>query len=128
MAFLAFLIGLIIITLITNLIVDENTGSISLLKVIGYEDKYISKLMLNIYTPVVFLAYIIGVPLALASIDGLMKSIASETNYVLPVSINPIMFIIGLLFILASYYASILIAKRKLRKVSLQEVLKRQEG
>ncbi|WP_158598384.1 ABC transporter permease [Falsibacillus albus] len=128
MAFLAFLIGLIIITLITNLIVDENTAAISLMKVIGYEDSTISKLMLNIYTPIVFLAYVIGVPSAIYSIDALMKSIASQTNYVLPVSVDPIMFAVGLLLILACYYVSIWIAKRKLKKVSLQEVLKRQEG
>ncbi|RDI41237.1 ABC transporter permease [Falsibacillus pallidus] len=128
MAGLAFMIGLIIITLITNLIVDENMGSISLLKVIGYEDSAISKLLLNIYTPVVVIAYLIGVPAAMFSIDGLMKSMASQTNYVLPVSVNPVMFILGFVLIFASYYTSILFSRRKLRKVSLQEVLKRQEA
>ncbi|KUP07469.1 hypothetical protein Q73_08790 [Bacillus coahuilensis m2-6] len=128
MAGLAFVIGFIIITLITNLIVDENTTTISLMKVIGYEDQTVSQWILNIYTPVVLVAYCIGVPLAMVSIDGMLKSFATETNFALPISISPITFFIGFLIILASYYTSLWLAKRKVKKVSLQEVLKRQEA
>ncbi|WP_335872682.1 ABC transporter permease [Bacillus sp. 2205SS5-2] len=128
MSGLAFLIGLIIITLITNLIVEENITSISLLKVIGYEDKTVSHWMLNIYTPVVIISYGLGVPSALLSIDALMKSLAKETNYALPVAITPGLFIIGFLIIFGAYWASLWISKRKLKRVSLQEVLKRQEA
>ncbi|WP_064090937.1 ABC transporter permease [Rossellomorea aquimaris] len=128
MSGLSFVIGLVIITLITNLIVEENTNSISLLKVIGYDDKTISKWMINIYTPVVIIAYCVGVPLAIISIDTLLKSLASETNYVLPVTINIPLFFIGFGIILSSYLVSVSLSKRKLKKVSLQEVLKRQDA
>ncbi|MFY4775870.1 FtsX-like permease family protein [Metabacillus sp. RGM 3146] len=51
----SFAIGFIMIRLITGLMIEESMTSISLLKVIGYDDRKISKMMLNVYLPVVFL-------------------------------------------------------------------------
>ncbi|MGX1902381.1 ABC transporter permease [Thermolongibacillus altinsuensis] len=127
MSGLAFVIGVIIVSLITNLIVDENTITISLMKIMGYQDRSIASLILNIYTPVVFVSYLLGIPISLFSIDALVRSIADETNYVLPVGVDYRMAVLGLFFIYASYYASLWISRRKLKKVSLQEVLKGQE-
>ncbi|MBD1378749.1 FtsX-like permease family protein [Metabacillus arenae] len=89
----AFVIGFIIIRLVTNLMIEENTSTIALLKVIGYENKRISSLMLNLYTPVVIFAYLLGVPLGIFSFETMMKSIAEETSFTLPAEIQPIMFL-----------------------------------
>ncbi|MGL5915594.1 MAG: ABC transporter permease, partial [Culicoidibacterales bacterium] len=58
-------LGLIMISLVSNFSVDDNRKVISLLKVMGYNKKEISSIALNIYTPVVFFAYLASIPAAL---------------------------------------------------------------
>lgn len=123
----AFLIGVIVLTLITNLIVEENSPSISLLKVMGYKDQEISKMVLNVYTPIVFLTYLISVPIAYWSIDGMMTSLVEQTGFSLPVNLNWMMIVLGFVIIMITYFVSLWISKRKLKKVSLQEALKKQQ-
>lgn len=127
MAWTAFVIGVIIISLLTNLMVEENTSAISLMKVIGYQDSMISQLMINVYTPVVILSYFIGIPLAIFSLDTLLTSMAEQTNFIFPISVKPLWMVLGLVIILLTYYASLFISKYKIKKISLQEVLKHQE-
>ncbi|MGD6815627.1 FtsX-like permease family protein [Metabacillus sp. 84] len=123
----AFIIGFIMISLITGLMVDESAQTISLLKVMGYEDKEISSMLLDIYIPVVVLGYALGVPAAVLSIDSIMKSAADSAGFALPVAASPFMIAGSLAIILLTYWISLQFSKRKLKRVSLQEVLKMQE-
>ncbi|WP_374721256.1 FtsX-like permease family protein [Peribacillus tepidiphilus] len=107
--------------------VEENTSAISLMKVIGYQDSMISQLMINVYTPVVILSYFIGIPLAIFSLGTLLTSMAEQTNFIFPISVNPLWMVLGLVIILLTYYASLFISKYKIKKISLHEVLKHQE-
>lgn len=127
MAVFAFFIGVVVLTLITNLIVEENSPSISLFKVMGYKDNDISRLVLNVYTPIVLLSYVISVPIAYMSIDQLMKSLVSETGFSLPVNLNMSTIVLSFIIILVTYFVSLYLSKRKLKKVSLQEALKKQQ-
>lgn len=123
----AFIIGLIIIYLITSLIMEENTVNISLLKVMGYEQKEISSVLLNVYTPIVIIGYILGIPLAFISYKGLMASVSESTSFSLPIEAEPVMLIAGFVIVYLAYWTSLQLSKRKIRNISLQEVLKRQE-
>lgn len=126
MAAFAFFIGVLILTLLIHLIVEENSSSISLLKVMGYRDEEISKLLLRVYTPVVFLAYFVSIPLAGWSLEQTMNSLVEETGFLLPTDVNVWMGAIGLAAIGFTYWFSLFLSKRKLRKVSLQEALSKQ--
>ncbi len=86
----AFIIGLIVIYLVTSMIIEENKTSISLLKIFGYRKKEVNALVLNSSTIVVVLGYLLGVPLILASIRGLLQSLDNSVGITLPVSINPL--------------------------------------
>ncbi|MYL33578.1 FtsX-like permease family protein [Pontibacillus yanchengensis] len=123
----AFFIGVIVLTLITNLIVEENSPSISLFKVMGYTDKEISKLVVNIYTPLVVLAYIISVPIGVLAIDQMMASLVEQTGFSLPVKLTWPMIGIGFVIIMVTYYVSLFFSRKKVTKVSLQEALKKQQ-
>lgn len=127
MAVFAVVIGVIVLTLITNLIVEENSPSISLLKVMGYKDNEVSKLILNVYTPIVFASYFLSIPIAYVSIDQLMKSLVSETGFSLPINLSFFSIIIGFIIIIITYYVSLFFSKRKLKRISLQEALKKQQ-
>ena len=58
----ASVMSLIIIMVIANIVVEENKKTISLMKVLGYENKRISKVILNIYTPFIVIAYLLSIP------------------------------------------------------------------
>lgn len=124
---IAIFIGVLIMSLLTNMILEENTYTISMLKVLGYENKAVAKMVLNLYTAVVVAGYLISIPISLVAMNAIVKYMAGETSFALPVELEPISLIVGLLIILFTYQLSLFVSKRKLRKISLEEVMKRQE-
>lgn len=63
----AFILGLIIIYIVTGLVVDESRTSISLMKVFGYRQKEIGKLILSSNTLIVVVGYLLGIPALLGT-------------------------------------------------------------
>ncbi|WP_243298746.1 ABC transporter permease [Bacillus litorisediminis] len=124
---IAIFIGVLIMSLLTNMILEENTYTISMLKVLGYENKAIAKMVLNLYTAVVIVGYLLSIPLSLAAMESIVKYLAGETSFALPVELSPISLIAGLLIMLVTYQLSLFVSKRKVAKISLQEVMKRQD-
>ena len=56
MVVVAVILGSIMMILITTFIIDENQKQISILKVMGYREKEISRMVLTIYLPFVMMA------------------------------------------------------------------------
>lgn len=127
MAGVAFLIGAVMMSLIARMVIEENSTSISLLKVMGYEQKNISSMLLSGYYPIVVLAYLIALPLTVYSLESLLLTQVKQTQMIFPITAKPIFIILGFAIISLSYVVSTQLAKRKLKHISLQEVLKRQE-
>ena len=120
----AFIIGLIVIYLVTSMIIDENRTSISLLKIFGYRGKEINALVLNSSTIVVVAGYFLGVPLILASIRGLLQSLDNSVGITLPVSINPLYLLIGFVIVMVVFELSKLLSRKKVNTVPMSEALK----
>lgn len=118
-------LGLVMIALVSNFSVDDNRKVISLLKVMGYNKKEVSSIALNIYTPVVFLAYVVSIPAALQVVTVVTQLIGQEIGVGLPVRLSWPFVGLGLVIVLVVYYISIKMAQRALNKVSLQEALKK---
>ncbi|RWZ60152.1 ABC transporter permease [Halobacillus fulvus] len=127
MAVVAVVIGMIVLTLLTNLIVEENSPSISLFKVMGYHENEVSKLVLNVYTPLVILSYFLSVPIAQMSLEQTMNTLVEETGFLFPTDVVWWMVVVGFLTIVFTYWMSLMLSKRKLKHVSLQEALKKQQ-
>ncbi|QAS54270.1 ABC transporter permease [Halobacillus litoralis] len=127
MAVFAVLIGVIILTLLTNLIVEENSPSISLFKVMGYHDKEVSKLVLSVYTPIVLISYFVSIPLASLGLEQTMNTLVQETGFLMPTDIAWWMIFVGFVVIMVTYWFSLTLSKRKLKQISLQEALKKQQ-
>ncbi|KHE71852.1 ABC transporter permease [Halobacillus sp. BBL2006] len=127
MSVFAVIIGVIVLTLLTNLIVEENSPSISLFKVMGYHDKEVSKLVLSVYTPIVLISYFLSIPLSVQALQQTMNSLVEQTGFLLPAEITWWMVITGFGVIVLTYWISLHLSKRKLKQVSLQEALKKQQ-
>jgi len=120
----AFFIGLIVIYLVTSMIIEENRASISLLKIFGYRKKEVNSLVLNSSTIVVVAGYLLGVPLILASIRGLLQSLDSSVGITLPVSINPLYILIGFVVVMLVFELSKLLSRKKVDAIPMSEALK----
>ncbi|HHW68787.1 MAG TPA: FtsX-like permease family protein [Tenericutes bacterium] len=116
----------IIIGVIANIVVEENKKTISLMKVIGYENKEITSIVLNIYTPFVIIAYLLSIPAMTKLLKYIINQIVGDMNMAIPVQLDPIMAIIGLIGLLTAYFIAINLSRRVLNKVPLATALKRE--
>ncbi|WP_223067310.1 ABC transporter permease [Paenibacillus caui] len=121
---MSFVIGLIVIYVVTSLIIEENKENISLMKVLGYKKKEVFSLILNSSTYIVILGFIIGVPLLLASMQAMFQSVADSTSFVLPVKINYAYLGLGFVIIILIYELSKAFSKKKINRISMIEALK----
>lgn len=123
-AAIAFIIGMIIIYVVTSMIVEENKSTISLMKVFGYRKKEVNSLILNSSTIVVVIGYILGILLSFASVGGLLKALENTLTFAMPVTIDPLYVLFGFVVVMLSYELSKLLCKKKVNAVSMSEALK----
>lgn len=124
-AFASFM-ALIIIAVIANIVVEENKKTISLMKVMGYKDKKISNIILNIYTPFIVVAYLLSIPAMINILEMIVQTLVGDIEVTIPIAMTPIQIIIGLIGLLVAYYIAIGLSKRVLKKVPLSIALKRE--
>lgn len=120
----AFVLGVIIIYIVTSLVIDENRNSISLFKIFGYKKKEINALLLDSNLFIVVLGYILGIPILLASVTALMNTLSTSLQMSIPARLNPMFMLLGFIIVILTYEASKLINKKKIGKISMGEALK----
>ena len=123
-AFMSFVIGLIVIYVVTSLTIEENRENISLMKVLGYRKKEVYSLILNSSSFIVVIGYILGVPLLLASLSAMYKSVTKDMNLSIPATINYSYVLVGFVIIYLTYELSKLLSRKKINKISMAEALK----
>ena len=123
-AFMSFIIGLIVIYVVTSLTIEENKENISLMKILGYRKKEVYSLILNSSTFIVVIGYILGIPLLLASLSALFKSITKDMSVTFPVTIDYIYVLIGFVIIFLTYELSKFLSRKKINRISMAEALK----
>ena len=120
----AVILYMLLIYLLCKLIIEKNTTSISMIKILGYENTEVSKLYIVSNTIVVVLSTLINIPLSSKIVESIyvimMKDFSGWLNYY----VNPItylkMFILGI----ASYIVVALFEYRKISKIPMTEALK----
>lgn len=122
----AGIMAFIIIAVIANIVVEENKKTISLMKVLGYKNKEISSIVLNIYTPFVILSYLLSIPVIINLLKWIVSMLVGDMNLSIPITLSPTFAIIGLIVLVISYYIAIILSRRVLNKVPLAVALKRE--
>lgn len=123
-SFISIIIGLIVIYVVTSLIIEENKGNISLMKVFGYRRKEVNSLILNSSSIMIAIGYIMGIPLILATMRVFFKSLTESVKLTLPVVISYPYIIIGFAVIWLIYELSKTMSKRKVDRIPMTEALK----
>ncbi len=124
--FFAALIALIIILVIVNIIIEENKKIISLMKVMGYENKIISKIVLNIYTPLIIISYFLSIPIMKKILEKTVAIFSKDIGMVIPINITINQILLGLIVLLLVYFIALRISKNLLDKIPLSIALKRE--
>jgi putative ABC transport system permease protein len=114
----------IIIYVVTSMIVEENKGTISLMKIFGYRKREVNSLILNSSTVIVVIGYILGILLSFASMKGLLKALESSLTFAMPVTIDPLYALFGFVAVMLSYELSKLFCRKKVNAVLMSEALK----
>lgn len=122
----ASVMALIIIAIIANIVVEENKKTISLMKVLGYNNKRISSIVLNIYTPFIIIAYLLSIPVMIKILKLIIQAITGDIGVTIPIEIDPLVSFMGLMGLLIAYYIAIALSKRVLNKIPLAIALKRE--
>ncbi len=120
----AFILGLIIIYVVTGLVVDESRSSISLMKVFGYRKKEIGKLILGSNTFIVILGYLLGIPALLGTVGAFYGSLTESLQIVLPVKLNVLYILLGFIIVMATYEFAKWMCRKKVARIPMSEALK----
>ncbi len=123
-ALFAFLIGLVVMYVVTSLVIEENKENISLLKILGYRRKEVNGMVLGGSVYAVILGYLLGVPILLFSLSALFESLTREMSFAMPITVHYSYILLGFIILYISYELSKLLSRRKVNQISMNEVLK----
>src|SRR5574344_236811 len=115
----ACIMAFVIILAIANIVVEENKKTISLMKVMGYNDRFISSVVLNIYTPFIIISYFLSIPVMKKILSSIVGKLTSSMNFAIPIEFSWIKAIIGLVCLLVTYFIAVGMSRRSLNKVPL---------
>ena len=120
----AIVIGVIVVYMMVNLMISESSSTISMLKVLGYRNGEINKMITNVYhvlVPIsIVLSIVLGVMFTKATFDA---NVAVYRTYIMTLIYPGSVVKIALLIIL-SYAISLFLLKGKASRVDLIESLK----
>jgi putative ABC transport system permease protein len=120
----AFILGLIIIYIVTGLVVDESRTSISLMKVFGYRKKELDRLILGTNTLIVAVGYLLGIPALLGTVGVFYGSLTESLQIVLPVKLNVWYMLLGFVVVMITYEFAKLMCRKKVANIPMSEALK----
>ncbi len=120
----AFLLGLIILYIVTGMVVDESRTSISLMKVFGYRKKEIGKLVLGSNTLIVVAGYLLGIPALLGTVGAFYGSLTESLQIVLPVKLNALYMLLGFAVVMVTYVFARRMCRKKVARIPMSEALK----
>lgn len=116
----------IIVLIIANIVIEENKKTISLMKVLGYKDKEINSIVLNMYTPFIIISYLIAIPVMINILKKIVEILVKNIDFTIPITLSMEKALIGLVILLVGYYIAMFISKRALKKIPLAVSLKRE--
>lgn len=123
----AVLLAVLLIYLLTKLILERNTTSISMVKILGYENKEIARLYLLATSWVVALSTLVGFAIATLFMTVIYKAIMMEFNGWLTLYYSPDIYPKMFVMIMVSYAVVAATQYHKIQKIPMDEALKNVE-
>lgn len=120
----AVLIIVICVYLMVNMLISENVSSISMLKVLGYDDRQINRMMISVYHILVPIGIVIGSVLGVVLCKANFEASVSTYNTYIETVYSPLCFVKYAVCVLISYVVSLWLLGRKVKRADMVESLK----
>lgn len=106
------------------MLISENRSNISMLKVLGYRDKQINRIVLDINHILLPLGFLLCIPLVFASTNWFMIFMAGFIGVLPKAHIASQSFLYTAVLVSCSYFGSLFFLRHKVAKVEMVESLK----
>ncbi len=123
----AVLLYMLLVYLLSKLIIEKNALSVSMVKILGYQNKEITQLYIASTAVVVGLSVLVSIPLAYLIIKLLYTQIMSSFSGWLSFYIAPVIYVKMFFLGVGSYAVVGALQFRKIKKIPMEEALKNAE-
>ena len=125
LVFLSTALSLFIFSLVLISYFNDNRINIAVLKSIGYTNKEIDiKYLVNIYI-VLFVTFIISIPVTKALLDLLLEMITENIGFKLTIDIRILNVFIGFIILNLIFFVTIYLSNKYYDKISIAEIMKK---
>lgn len=124
MMIMAAFVAFVLMTIIISIILEDSGFTISLMKILGYKDKRISKMLIDFNRYIVIIAFALSVPLTLRLTSGIMSFLSDMMGMYIPAYIKPTNAVIGFVLLYLNFVLVKLIMRRRILAVDPSETLK----
>ncbi|MCR5103458.1 MAG: FtsX-like permease family protein [Eubacterium sp.] len=121
---ICIILSAVLIYLLTKIIIEKNENAISMVKILGYENKEISGLYMTSTTFVVLVACVIGMFAGFFAMNQLFKMYLMRMEGWFSFVITPLGFVKMFIFVFISYLSVMLIDYNRIKKIPMDEALK----
>lgn len=118
------LLCIISIYLTVNMLVQENAVNISMLKVLGYRNPEINRMVLNTNHILVPIGFLIGIVLCRWMCELIFQNFIAELNVYLKPVIHVDSILVSFAILAGSYFVSLCMLKRKVLRIDMVDSLK----
>lgn len=126
-AILASIIAFVALYSISSVIIESNSKTISVMKVLGYSSKEVRTMTIGIYKWLVIIIYLASIPLLQFSIQSAVNAAMADMDFTIPIHLNIPLSLLGLVVIFVVYLLASNLTYRKIEKIKLAESLKADE-
>lgn len=107
-----------------NMLVTESRGNISMLKVLGYRDKQINKIILRSHHILLPIGILLSIPCVYAAAHAFFLLMVDYGVMLIDTYIELKSYVISILLTVGCYFGSLWLLRRKVKKVDMIESLK----
>ncbi|MBC8542228.1 ABC transporter permease [Bianquea renquensis] len=107
-----------------NMLVTESRSNISMLKVLGYRDKQINKIVLRTHHILLPIGILLAIPCTYAAAHAFFLMMVDYGVMLIDTYISPKSYILSILLTAGCYFGSLWLLRRKVKKVDMIESLK----
>ncbi|MBO4863123.1 MAG: ABC transporter permease [Eubacterium sp.] len=125
--YVCVILSAVLIYLLTKIIIEKNENPISMVKILGYENKEISSLYMTSTTLVVILSCIVGIVAGYYAMNVFFKLYLMQMEGWFKFVITPMGFVKMFVFGFVSYLIVMFFDYNRIKKIPMDEALKRVE-
>lgn len=102
----------------------SGSGKSTLLKVLGYRERQIDRIVLSVNHIFLPVGILLGIPAAYGVCSFFYREFADMFGMLIRAEIAPLSYVLSILLTASSYFISLILVRRKVKKVDMIESLK----